>query len=143
MTTPTAMGRKALLQSISSSQAKIVAVYTPVIGKGTATKKSNAQKPYLSTFGLPLFLKLSRYLANNGIRVRNLSYSKGKTKNMGKNIRMLTMTAIRKADQGKSPKCMPIGIPTLNSLIGETVTSRNLAMSHISNIIICLRNNAA
>jgi len=143
MTTPTAMGRKALLQSISSNQAKIVAVYTPVIGNGIATKKSSAQKPYLSTLALPLVLKLLRYLSNNGIRVRNLSYSKGKMKNMGKNISVLTTTAIRKTDQGSSPKYIPNGIPPLNSLMGETVTSRNLVMSHMSNVILFFRNSAA
>ena len=62
---------------------------------------------------------------------------------MGKNIRVLTITAIRKADQGSNPKYIPNGIPPLNSLIGETVTSRNLAMSHMSNVVLCFRNSAA
>jgi hypothetical protein len=58
---------------------------------------------------------------------------------MGKNIRALTTTAIKKVNQGFSPKDMPNGMPPLNSLMGKTVASRVKAISFV---IICLQSDA-
>jgi hypothetical protein len=59
---------------------------------------------------------------------------------MGKNIKALAMTAIKKVNQGGSPKDMPNGIPPLNSLMGKTVASRVKA---ISLVIIRLPDSTA
>ena len=50
------------------------------------------------------------------------------------------MTAIKKVNQGSSPKDIPNGIPPLNSLIGKTVANRVKA---IALAIICFQNSAA
>ena len=140
MTTPIPIARNAFLQSMPSSHAKTVPVYAPVTGKGIATNKVNPQKPYFSIFGLPIFLTLSRYLSNNGIRDRTLSYKKRKAKKMGKNIKALAIIAIKKVNKGSSPKDMPRGIPPLNSLMGKTVINRVKAISFA---IMCFKNSAA
>jgi len=58
--TPSVIAGKAFLQLVPNSQLKMLAVYTPVIGKGMATNNVRARKPYLSTLGLPFLLTLSR-----------------------------------------------------------------------------------
>ena len=58
--TPTAIAGKAFLQCMPNSQLKMVAVYTPVAGKGIATNNAKAREPYLSTLGSPFRLKLSK-----------------------------------------------------------------------------------
>jgi len=62
-----------------------------------------------------------------------------KTKKMGKNITVLATIAAEKANQGATPRAMPSGMPPLSSLMGETVTSRNFAMSPKSQVIVCVQ----
>ena len=121
--TPRVMGKIAFWKGIPNNQAAIDPVQAPVMGKGMATKKNNAQGPYFSIF----WEVLSRVLWNiqfSILFIKEECFCANIVIFSNPNIKMKTgiilpIIANQKTSKGFSPQEIARGIDPLSSVIGK------------------------